>query len=89
MTTESTTSMQDEAHEIITGYTALRACCFRYARADNGANLGDYRWLRNAISEYDIHMDATPDGIKCSGSSWSSQTCGPEDFEFTVPYEEL
>jgi hypothetical protein len=86
---ETAKQRQLEAAALIEGYESLRRRCYEYARADNGAALANSNCPRNALSEYDIFMDATEQGILCTGSSYSSATCGPEDFEFTVPYEAL
>lgn len=79
---------QRAMESVIRQYDYLRARCWMEMR-NSPELLGPDSWLLYAISENDINLDWTTDGISCYGSCYSMQTMGHEWFEFTIPFELL
>lgn len=75
--------------EIIEAYNSLRERCCKLAKADRGELMGKDAWLRHALSERDITLAWTTDGIQCWGSTYTSQTLESEWFDFIIPHERL
>jgi hypothetical protein len=74
--------------EIIDGYNILRDRCLAIAKK-SPALLGEYAWLRYAISDGDITLGFTEDGINCYGNTYTTQTMDHEWFDFLIPFSEL
>lgn len=75
--------------EIINGYNELRDKCVRLAKENKGELMGEFAWLRGALSDGDITLGYYPDGICCYGSTYTTQTMESEWFSFTIPWSEL
>jgi hypothetical protein len=75
--------------EIIDEFNRVREQCYHLARENNGARMGEYAWLRNALDDTDIRMDWTPQGVNCYGYAYTTQTMDNEWFDFTIPFSEL
>ena len=70
-------------------YQTLRAAVYRAARANSGAAMGDHAWLRNSLLETDIEIEITDGQVACHGTTRSGQTQDCEDFEFTIPLDDI
>lgn len=79
------TEDREELAQAVKTYEWLRKECYKAARKHGLVA----PWLRNVINEYDFFLGIEDDGVHVSGSSYSSATCGPEDYEFVVPFEML
>ena len=77
--------------QTIEDYQKLRDACYHAARANDGALMGDSRWLRGAIMEWDMELEhvAGNDYINCHGSAFTSQTYDNEHFDFNIPLSAL
>lgn len=76
--------------EAVQTYQTLRTATCKAARANSGAAMGEHAWLRNSLLETDIEMEITPDGqVACHGTTRSGQTQDCEDFEFTIPLDDV
>ena len=84
-----TTEQQETLQATIDRHNALREQCYNLARANGGALMGNSAWLRNALCEPDMTLEWTPEGIRCSGNTWTSQTVGLEWFEFVIPWSAI
>lgn len=92
-TATATTTPLPYTHEsteaILDAYDALLTKCYQASQRDGAALMGKDRWLANAINESDLCLASTPEGIRCSGSTYTSQTMDHEWFDFTIPFEAL
>ena len=70
--------------EVINGYNDLRERCLKLAK-DSKDILGEYSWLRGAITESDITLYFYDDRIECNGVTYTSQTMDHEFFTFLIP----
>lgn len=64
-----------------------RTALHKAARADNGALMRDYSWLRYALQEDDFRFYPTKDGFHVHGVTFTCQTQSNESFDFDIPME--
>lgn len=72
--------------KVIDGYNELRETCLVIAKL-NTELMGSDAWLKFAITESDITLGFTQDGIVCYGSAYTTQTMSNEHFDFIIPFE--
>lgn len=65
----------------------LREFCEDIASKNNGELMGEYAWLRHAMQARDITLTATPNGIQCYGTCWTTKTMDHEWFDFIIPLD--
>lgn len=77
----------DLAQGAIDIYNGMRQKIEELVRAEPEL-MGEYAWLSAPLSEWDMTLEWTKDGIMCYGNTYTMQTGGcNEYFEFTVPHE--
>lgn len=64
----------------------IQTAVYELARENAGAVMGDYAWLRYAISQNDLTVQEVNDKfVYVYGHAFTCQTMSQESFEFQVP----
>jgi hypothetical protein len=71
--------------DMIDGYNDLRDKCLEIALKNNAELMGEFAWLRFAITADDITLGFIHDEVVCYGSTYTNQTMAHEYFEFRLP----
>ena len=66
-------------------HDAAQNALYVAARADYGALMGDFAWLRNALSVDELNFFPCEGGFEVTGYTFTNQTQSFESFRFVIP----